>query len=152
MILSVVVFIAVMVGQRILKDKEQHAKRMQKMAAEREQAEREAVFERHKAEMSERMRHCNSRAEWADADQRQHNEVEIVPKRIPVPDPIPVPSPIKNRHNKNSNRSAASTATRTTTKTPVMQPEQVVKSESLDFDIERAVIESEILKPKYTEY
>lgn len=131
-ILIVVVFIVV-VRRGARKDKEQHAKRMRKMEAERKAAERAVVEQAVERESVDEM----------------IARVEQTMQQIPSIKRVSKPAQKSNKTNT------------VTPKPQIIQkikpsieptPLQTTESKSFEFDIERAVIESELLKPKYDEF
>ena len=131
-ILIVVVFIVV-VRRGARKDKEQHAKRMRKMEAERKAAER-AVVE-----------HAVERESVDEMIAR----VEQTMQQIPPIKRVSEPAQKSNKTNTVTPKPQIIQKIKPSTEPTTLQP---TESKSFDFDIERAVIESELLKPKYEEF
>lgn len=116
--------------QKSIKDRRAHAERM-----------------RRKAMMA---------AEEAAAQEERENYSE---KRITPPQSIPIPESRRVPNNLHATKEVAKQQPKptkaprpNTQKNQNKSIETTAKPTNFDFDIERAVIESEILKPKYTEY
>jgi hypothetical protein len=131
-ILIVVVFIVV-VRRGARKDKEQHAKRMRKMEAERKAAERAVVEQAVERESVDEM----------------IARVEQTMQQIPPIKRVSKPAQKSNKTNTVTPKPQIIQKIKPSTEPT---PLQTTESKSFEFDIERAVIESELLKPKYEEF
>ena len=131
-ILIVVVFIVV-VRRGARKDKEQHAQRMRKMEAERKAAERAVVEQAVERESVDEM----------------IARVEQTMQQIPPIKRVSKPAQKSNKTNTVTPKPQIIQKIKPSTEPTTLQP---TESKSFDFDIERAVIESELLKPKYEEF